>query len=92
MPESILSNERRCYVCGSTENLHKHHIFFGANRKWSEKYGCWVYLCAAHHNMSNKGVHNDRMLDLKLKAECQRAFEKDHTREEFMRIFTKQWL
>lgn len=92
MPESILSNEKKCYVCGTTLNLHRHHIFFGPNRKWSEKYGCWCYLCAAHHNMSSKGVHSDRMLDLRLKAECQQAFEKDHTRKEFMEIFGKQWL
>ena len=93
MPESILSNEKRCYVCGTTSNIHRHHIFFGtANRKWSEKYGCWVYLCARHHNMSKAGVHSDKRLDLRLKAECQDAFEKDHSRVEFMSIFGRTWL
>ncbi len=93
MPKSILSNEKRCYECGTTVNLHKHHIFFGiANRKWSEKYGCWVYLCAHHHNMSNDGVHSDKAFDLRLKEKCQAAFEKDHSRAEFMQIFGKSWL
>lgn len=92
MPKSLLSNEKKCYVCGTTRDLHKHHIYFGSNRKLSEKYGCWVYLCAPHHNMSNKGVHSDRELDLRLKKECQQAFEKKHSRDEFMRIFGRNWL
>lgn len=92
MPKSLLSNEKKCYVCGTTRDLHMHHIYPGANRKWSEKYGCWVYLCAPHHNMSNKGVHSDRKLDLRLKKECQQAFEKEHSRDEFMRIFGRNWL
>lgn len=92
MPESILSNEKKCYRCGTTLNLHRHHIFFGSNRKWSEKYGCWVYLCGRHHNLSNEGVHSDREYDLRLKKECQQAFEKEHSHDEFMRIFGRDWL
>lgn len=92
MPKSLLSNEKKCYVCGTTRDLHRHHIYFGSNRKWSEKYGCWVYLCALHHNMSNNGVHSDRELDLRLKAECQKAFEDIYSREKFMEVFGKNWL
>ena len=92
MPKSILSNEKKCYRCENTLNLHKHHIFFGANRKWSEKYGCWVYLCGRHHNLSKEGVHSDRKYDLKLKSECQRAFEEIYSHEEFMKIFGRSWL
>lgn len=91
--ESILSNEKRCYVCGSQINLHRHHIYFGtSNRKNSEIHGCWVWLCAYHHNLSDEGVHFNHMLDLALKQECQRAFEKEHSREEFREIFGKSWL
>ena len=93
MSDSILSNERRCFFCGETMNLHRHHIYGGtANRKISEKHGCWVYLCAKHHNMSNQSVHNDREMDLALKQICQKKMEKEITRDEFIRIFGKSFL
>lgn len=92
MTKSILSNERECYVCKTTLNLHKHHIFFGPNRQNSEKYGCWVYLCAWHHNMSNVGVHFNRLLDVELKREAQKRFEELHGHEKFMEVFGKNWL
>ena len=93
MSKSILSNERKCWVCGSTINLHKHHIFFGiANRKLSEKYGCWVYLCAYHHNFSNRGVHSDKELDLKLKRECQKKWEDVYGGQNFIEVFGRNYL
>ena len=91
---SILSNERQCYICGRTGSLHRHHIFYGnANRRQSERYGCWIYLCAEHHNMSRHGIHNDRNLDERIKRECQSAFEeKIGNRAEFRRIFGKSYI
>ena len=92
--ESLLSNEKECYVCHTTMNLHKHHIYEGTGRrKLSEKYGCWVYLCAYHHNMSNCGVHFNKELDIKLKQECQREWEaKNGGREKFRQTFGKSYL
>jgi len=91
--KSIMSNDKSCYVCGRETNLHKHHIFGGANRKISERYGCWVYLCAYHHNMSYEGVHFNRDLDLKLKESCQMIWEQRFEgRSEFRRIFGKSWI
>lgn len=72
--------------------MHVHHVYAGANRKQSDKYGCWVYLCFRHHNGSNDGVHFNRELDLKIKQLTQRAWEKNKSREEFMRIFGRQYL
>lgn len=94
MTRSIISNERRCYVCGTEYGLHKHHIMYGsANRKQSEKYGCWVYLCGRHHNLSNEGVHFNHALDLNLKQLAQERFEAQiGTREDFRRIFDKSYL
>lgn len=67
---------KECYVCHNPYNLHKHHIFYGtANRKLSEKFGCWCYLCANHHNMSKFGVHFDKKLDKKLKQICAKQFK-----------------
>lgn len=95
MSKSIISNERQCIVCGDTRYLHKHHIFYGtANRKISERYGAWCYLCPRHHNMSDHGVHADNLLDLKLKKMAQEVFEKDQgwSREKFMEIFGRNYL
>lgn len=91
--ESIISNVKECLVCKTTLDIHKHHIFFGnPNRKKSEKFGCWCYLCAKHHNMSNEGVHFNKALDLKLKQHAQRKFEEIHGAESFIKEFHKNYL
>ena len=95
MSRSIISNEKRCIVCGDTRGLHKHHIFYGtANRQTSEKFGAWCYLCPRHHNMSNYGVHADTALDKRLKTMTQEVFEKElgWSREKFMEIFGRNYL
>ena len=94
MSKSIMNNEKKCIVCSYTKDIHKHHIFYGsANRKLSEKYGCWCYLCAVHHNMSKVGVHFNRELDLKIKRECQQKWEETHgNREQFIKVFGKNYL
>lgn len=91
--QSIIQSKKECYVCRTTYDIHEHHIFFGtANRKQSEKYGLKVYLCGMDHNMSNRGVHFNKELDLELKQLAQAKFEETHTREEFRAIFGKSWL
>ena len=92
--ESVIQKEKECYVCGTTYNLHSHHIWGGtSNRKQSEKYGLKVYLCAHHHNMSNEGVHFNKSLDNHLKALAQRYFEENYgTREDFRQVFGKSIL
>lgn len=93
MAKSILQSERYCYVCGALRDLHTHHIFYEArNRQNSEKYGFKVYLCGRHHNLSELGVHFDRILDKHLKSMCQREYERTHSREEFMKIIGKNYL
>lgn len=91
--KSIISNEKQCLICGSTYNLHRHHIFGGvANRKLSEQYGCWCYLCARHHNMSNDGVHFSKSLDTNLKQFGQQKFIEAYPELDFMKIFGKNYL
>lgn len=94
MVQSILSNARECYVCKNTNNLHVHHIYYGTGkRKLSDKYGCWVYLCAYHHNMSNKGVHFDKKLNDRIKRKCQAKWEEIYgNRKEFRKVFGKSYL
>lgn len=89
--ESIIQNKKECYVCKSTLNLHKHHIFEGRNRNNSEKYGCWCWLCARHHNMSDAGVHFNKELDIRLKQTTQKAFESKY-KEDFISIFRRNYL
>ena len=93
MSKSLITDNYECFVCHTTRNLHKHHIFGGAGRRQlSEKFGCWVYLCAYHHNMSNNGVHFDATLATKLKKFCQKKFEEQYSREEFRHYFGRSYL
>lgn len=91
---SIISNERECFVCHTPLGLHKHHIFYGynGNRDKSEKYGCWVYLCGKHHNLSNEGVHFDKRLDNMLKTMAQRKFNQVYKSVRFVDIFHRNYL
>lgn len=75
MSKSLVQENKICIICGSVDNLHKHHVFYGtANRKKSEADGCWVWLCAYHHNMSDEGVHFNKNLDIYLKIMLERAW------------------
>lgn len=92
---SLLQESKCCYECGTTLNLHRHHIFYGtANRKLSEKDNLVVYLCYEHHTGAF-GVHNgNKALDLKLKKAGQRAYMKYYgkTAEEFRERYGKNYL
>ena len=92
---SILQGtEKRCYITGTTRNLEKHHIYFGRKmRAISDKFGFWVWLTSEFHR-GTKGVHgrDGHALDMFLKRECQKAFEKEYSRELFMRIVEKNYL
>ncbi len=92
--ESIMSNEKICFICDATEGLHRHHIFYGtANRKLSEQYGCWCYLCGRHHNLSMMGVHYNTAVDLRLKQMCQEKWEAKYgDRKAFIQTFGKSYL
>jgi len=61
------------------------------NRKNSEKYGLKIWLCLEHHR-GQTGVHNDQALCDFVHQVAQQAFEKEHSREEFMTIFGRNYL
>lgn len=94
MSKSLLSNERECLICGSTKDLHCHHIYFGVGRRTvSDREGAWCYLCARHHNTSNAGVHFNHALDQYLKERCQLAWEMQRgSREDFIKTFGRNYL
>lgn len=93
MGKSIIEQEEGCcYLCGRWMKIReKHHIFGGSNRKWSEKYGLTVYLCCECHR-GRSGVHFNAEIMDELHKTGQQAFEKHHTRAEFMKIFGRNYL
>lgn len=92
MIDSLLSKNKCCFICGTTNNLHFHHIYQNANKKNSEKIGAWVWLCAEHHVLGKNAVHKNYQQSLKLKQLAQREYEKEHSREEFMSIIKRNYL
>ena len=82
-----------CYICGRGGKLHKHHIFGGnPNRGHSEDCGLTVHLCPKCHTIGKEAVHKDAEIMEGLHKIGQAAFERNHTREEFVRIFGKNYL
>lgn len=92
--KSIVQKEKVCYITGDEYNLHEHHVFNGANRKKSEKYGLKIYLRADWHNMEKYSVHMDAEFDRKIKAEVQQIAmaHYDWSVEDFIRIFGKNYI
>ena len=92
MKQSILQRDKVCYFCTRTFGLERHHIFAGvANRKLSEKYGFWVWLCHKCHT-GKDGAQYDPLKNKLLKMDAQTAFERTHTHAEWMKIFGKNYL
>ena len=91
--QSIIQSEKYCFVCGTTQNLHSHHIFGNnPNRKHSEKYGLKVFLCYKHHNGSDEAVHFNRHFDLELKKYAQERFQEKYPDLNFREIFGKNFI
>lgn len=93
---SLISNFKRCYICYSQNNIHKHHIFKGIrNRKKAEEDGLWVYLCYNHHEGTN-GVHgkNGHELDEKLKKLSQSKWQQvnNKSKEDFIKRYGRNYL
>lgn len=92
---SIIQNERICFITGSTNGLQEHHIFFGAgDRTLSEEYGLKVWLRWDYHiaDSPHRTPHNDREVDLWLKRIAQKKFEETYSRLEFIRLFKRNYL
>ena len=88
-------SEDRCYICGRTEWIERHHIFNGtANRKKSEKYGLTVHLCHWCHNEPPHGVLYNQEVDARLKQIGQQTAMNEYgwTVDEFREVFGKNYL
>lgn len=98
MKSIIQEDKSHCFICGMNTNLEpldEHHVFFGANRKKSEKYGLKVYI---HHHkchiFGKDSVHQNAKVDKALKAMVQQRAMQHYgwTIEEFIKIFGKSYL
>lgn len=65
---------------------------YGIETKSDAENGFCVGLCHKEHNMSNNSVHYNRDMDLELKRVYQKEYEKNHTREEFIKLIGKSYL
>lgn len=96
---SLFSSEKECFLCHTTSEIHRHHIYPGyGRREVAEREGAWVYLCGRHHNMSDFGVHFDKRLDRSLREMCQRKWEEreglppDNDHSDFIAVFGESYL
>lgn len=97
--ESIIQKDKtKCFICKQNpcgDPLDKHHIFGGADRSKSEKYGLTVYI---HHNrchiFGENSVHANATINRKLQAYAQEKAMKHYnwSVEDFRRIFGKNYL
>lgn len=70
----------RCYLCGSSDRVALHEVFFGqANRKKSKEDGMIIPLCFSHHNGSNAGIHFNHNLDIKIKQLAEKVWINTYT-------------
>ena len=95
---SILQQDRYCYLCDLLDQkymargLQEHHIFGGPNRTVSEAEGLKCWLCLKHHTQGPEAVHNNIQNARILQQKAQQAYEKTHTREEFVRLIGRNYM
>ena len=94
MSKSIIQNEKVCFKCGAEYGLERHHIMSGmANRKLSERFGIWVWLCGDKcHRGLEEGAQYNKEYNLELKRIAQEAFEKKYGHEKWMETFRKNYI
>lgn len=99
-PSMLHKKDGTCYLCMRiSENyavhqiVHEHHVFPGNPlRQISEEYGFKVYLCPSHHEFDKAAVHENHENMRLIQMDCQREYEKNHTRQQFMEIIGRNYL
>lgn len=94
MDSIIQKHTDRCFICGAPRGLEWHHVYGGAMRDKSEKYGLKVRLCHYCHNEPPNGMHQNKDHRLKLQAYVQgKAMEHyGWTVEDFRKEFYKSYV
>ena len=95
---SIMQEKCECYICHApyTVGLDHHHAVGGRNRKKSDEYALWIWLCRkCHSELHDQGKH-----EKEIQADAEKAFIKDMRkkgypeeicREEWLRQFGKHY-
>lgn len=78
------TNFNKCYYCGKEGKMDLHEIYGGSNRKRSIENGFVVPLCRICHS-------NEKIIQY-LRIKLQKEYEKNHSREEFIKIIGKSYL
>lgn len=93
----IQTNTDYCFICKRHKSadfygLDKHHIYSGAYRNKSEKYGLYAFIC--HDKCHLNGVHKNHKIDLALKQYAQRKAMEYYgwSIDEFREIFGRNYL
>lgn len=86
----VPTDHDKCVICDAPY-ASLHEVFYGKNRQNSIKYKMQVRLCERHHT-GPEGVHHNPALDKKFKRHYQKIFETAFGKEEFIRIFGKDYL
>ena len=94
MDSIIQKHTDRCFICGAPRGLEWHHVFGGAMRDKSEKYGLKVRLCHYCHNEPPNGVHQNQEIRLKLQAIAQKKAMEHYgwSVEDFRKEFYKSYV
>lgn len=93
-----MMEEKRCWLCGRNgagDPLDVHHIFGGANRKLSDKFGLTVYLCHERcHIFGPEAAHRSGETAERLHRYGQEKAmrEQGWNREQFRMVFGKNYL
>ena len=92
MDSILVEDMEHCIFCGS-DQVHRHHVFFGPDRPVADRHKLIVPLCVEHHTEGKNSPHKNRIVDLALKFWGQRAYEEQvGNREQFRREFRKSYL
>lgn len=91
-PSALQTDTAHCYLCGRSGALECHHIFGKYQRTMSTAQGFTVMLCHDCHNERPNGVHFNREVDRRLKAECERKYLETHTIDEWMSLVGRNYI
>lgn len=84
----MIDDRYKCYLCGRTGVLQKHHCLHGSRRKQADRYDLTVWLCPdCHMKLHDKGIG-----DRKLQQTAQKHFEDQYGHIKYMEIFGKNYL
>lgn len=90
--KSIVQTDDKCYLCHTAFGSDTHHIFGGANRRKSDEDGLTVRLCRNCHDDVHFDKDTSAELMYRLHKDGQEAYERTHTRDEFMARYGRNYL